>query len=121
VADQASLVLFDAVNATTTSVLLPRSKNGEYEFEVSKTNTGTGTLAFETNSRKDKTYEADQTAGWVQHDLAAATGVTSGKLDISSSNPFTAKVKIKTRSRRLRVVFTKSGGTTAFTVVACWE
>lgn len=118
---QASLVLFNAVNATTTSVLLPRSDEGEYEFEITKTNTGDGNLAFQTNSLSDQALAIAPTAGWVQHDLAAATGVTSGKLDIPTTDPFTAKVKIKTRARRLRLVFTKSSGTTAFTVVACWQ
>jgi hypothetical protein len=120
VAQQAVLQLFNAVNATTTSVLLPQSQNGEYEFEFTKTNTGEGDIAFQTNSRNDQRYATDPTAGWVQHDIEEGTGVTDGKIDVPATNPWTAKVKIRTRAKRLRVVFTKASGTTAFSGEACW-
>jgi hypothetical protein len=112
----APLNVFNAVNATTTSNLIPRNDAGVYEFEITKTNTGTGDIAFQTNSRDDARFERAPTVGWVQHDLAAGTGVTGGKLDVPATDPFTAKVVINTKAKRIRVVFTKAAGTTALTV-----
>jgi hypothetical protein len=106
--------IFDAVTDTANSERVSPSRNGNFDFQFSKTNTGTGDLAFQTNDLTDKELATDPTAGWIQHDMAAGSGVTSGKLDVPATNPWTAKVKLRGISaRRCRWVFTKAGGTVA--------
>jgi hypothetical protein len=108
--------LFSAVTATATSPVFSPGRMGTFSAQFEKTNTGTGDIAFQTNDVDDVTYQADPTLHWAQHDFAAATGVTSGKLDVGSGNPITPiKVKLTgISSRRCRFVFTKASGTVAF-------
>ena len=116
------LKLFNAVNATTTSPLVARADLGDYDVGFSKTNTGTGDLALQTNDVSDQEFAIDPTAGWIQHDMAAATGIVAGKIDVPATNPWTAKVKLtRFRPRRHRWVFTKTGGTTALSGDVTWE
>ena len=110
--------IFTGQAANGSSVVFSPSRNGNYDFQFSKTGTGTAALAFETNDLTDVEFKTDPTAGWVQHDMAAGSGVTSGKIDVPSTNPFTAKVKLANISaRRCRWTLSGVSGTVA---VSAW-
>ena len=104
----ASQKIFTAQAANGSSVLFSPSRNGNYDIQFKKTGTGTGALAFETNDLTDAEYQTDPTLGWVQHDMAAGTGVTSGKVDVPATNPWNQKVKLTNISAR-RCRWTLSG------------
>jgi hypothetical protein len=103
--------IFTAKAATGASEVVAPARNGNFDYQFSKTGTGTGDLAFQTNDLTDVEFKTDPTAGWIQHDMAAGTGVTSGKVDVPATNPWTQKVKLTNVSaRRCRWVLTIAAG-----------
>jgi hypothetical protein len=110
------LKLFTAqATSSTTAYASPwtsAGRNGNWHCEIEKTGTGTGNIAFQTNDRDETTFNADPTLGWKQHDFAAGSGVTSGKIDIAATDPSTYKFKIRGLAAiRVRVVVTNATGT----------
>jgi hypothetical protein len=115
--ERPGLTLFNGATATSTSDLFSPGRNGNFDAQFKKTNTGTGDVAFQTNDVDDVTYQADPTANWIQHDLVGNDDhpVSSGKLTVPATNPWSDKIKLRGISaRRCRFVFTKAGGTVAF-------
>lgn len=107
--------LFATATATTTSPVFSPGKNGNFDLQFKKTNTGLGNVAIETNDVDEDTFKAAPTANWVPHDLADSAKTSSGKLTVPATDPWSDKITLRGMSaRRIRVVFTKSSGTVAF-------